>query len=831
MKEINNNLSKLFESNRVIVWYDEEQEYADELSNLEIPGISILTVGKDVLRIKHTVLLDQRSEQFLLYCPFVRPADDDNWLLDIELSNHVFETDPSGLILQELGLGQEFKSWAEKHQAFFKSQDRVGRLQKLGIKNSDQRGLSLKMLTVALRSDSTRVEDILRKCVEYHLTDKWEDELKALDRYNLKEFFWEFIEIEVAYTSEAPSILDLFIDLFKKVFVGTSSSSVLSNNCSIIIAKWQDMASFNEYYEELLKEVQGHLSLEDSLGEYPMEILIQDDLFELIDREILFNQAAVLEEGTYNETLDDIILERKNKYWYKAKNEPHYRALSFANELIRLISHGPKDYSSFEDGFSTYTESEFKIDQCYRKFIYLHQVINAPSYLEKINELVLKSYSNTWLLKQNENWQKLISPSSWYGGELLQKNYFTREINRRFLKAEPVRKVAVVISDAMRFEIGQELHARLTGMKRFESTLEYYVTNLPSYTQLGMASLLPTGELKFAEEDLVTHNGKSTAGLAKRAAVLGEEATERSVALNAEELMEIPTRSEKAKGLVKGNDLIYVYHNHIDKVGDDKSTESQVFQAAEKEIETLIKVVQRLASMNMTHIHITSDHGFIYQHDVVDDSDFINAEIQGETQKESRRYVIGKGLKYNSSVEFFTSESLGLNEGLEVLIPKGVSRLKRKGSGSRFVHGGATLQEVVTPLLKVVKRKSDTVYPTKVTHLSGNKRITTNIFSARFYQEEPVSATVTKRDIKAFLALGSEENVISDSFNQIFEFESERAQDREVVHRFTLSTKERTSNDVILVLQQKIEGTNTWRTYEKHSYSLMLSMDNDFDDF
>ena len=118
------------------------------------------------------------------------------------------------------------------------------------------------------------------------MTDKWEDELKALDRYNLKEFFWEFIEIEVAYTNEAPTILDLFIDLFKKVFAGTSSSSVLSNNCSIIIAKWQDMASFNEYYEELLREVQSHLSLEDSLDEYPMEILVQDDLFELVDREI-----------------------------------------------------------------------------------------------------------------------------------------------------------------------------------------------------------------------------------------------------------------------------------------------------------------------------------------------------------------------------------------------------------------------------------------------------------------------------------------------------------------------------------------------------------------
>ena len=118
MKEINNNLSKLFESNRVIVWYDEEQEYADELSNLELPDISTLTVGKDVLRIKHTVLLVQRSEKFLLYCPFVRPADEDTWLLDIELSNHLFETDPAGLILQEFDLGQEFKSWAEKHQTF-----------------------------------------------------------------------------------------------------------------------------------------------------------------------------------------------------------------------------------------------------------------------------------------------------------------------------------------------------------------------------------------------------------------------------------------------------------------------------------------------------------------------------------------------------------------------------------------------------------------------------------------------------------------------------------------------------------------------------------------
>ena len=95
---------------------------------------------------------------------------------------------------------------------------------------------------------------------------------------------------------------------------------MLSNNCSIIIAMcktWLLLMSI----EELLREVQSHLSLEDSLDEYPMEILVQDDLFELVDREILINQAEVLEGGTYNESLEEIILERKNKYWYKAKYE------------------------------------------------------------------------------------------------------------------------------------------------------------------------------------------------------------------------------------------------------------------------------------------------------------------------------------------------------------------------------------------------------------------------------------------------------------------------------------------------------------------------------
>jgi hypothetical protein len=46
---------------------------------------------------------------------------------------------------------------------------------------------------------------------------------------------------------------------------------------------------------------------------------------------------------------------------------------------------------------------------------------------------------------------------------------------------------------------------------------------------------------------------------------------------------------------------------------------------------------------------------------------------------------------------------------VEVQIPKSINRLRLKGSGSRFVHGGASLQEVVIPVLKINKKRQSDV--------------------------------------------------------------------------------------------------------------------------
>jgi hypothetical protein len=53
-------------------------------------------------------------------------------------------------------------------------------------------------------------------------------------------------------------------------------------------------------------------------------------------------------------------------------------------------------------------------------------------------------------------------------------------------------------------------------------------------------------------------------------------------------------------------------------------------------------------------------------------------------------------------------QALGYADETEALIPKSINRIRIQGAGSRFVHGGSSLQEIVVPVLEINKaRKSD----------------------------------------------------------------------------------------------------------------------------
>jgi hypothetical protein len=198
-----------------------------------------------------------------------------------------------------------------------------------------------------------------------------------------------------------------------------------------------------------------------------------------------------------------------------------------------------------------------------------------------------------------------------------------------------------------------------------------------------------------------------------------------------------------------------------------------------------------------------------------------------------RRFVIGKGLATQSSLHSFTSEQLGLAGDLEVQIPKSINRLRLKGSGSRFVHGGASLQEVVIPVLKINKKRHSDVSAVDVDILRGaSSVITSGQLAVTLYQSSPVTDKIQPRTLRAGIYTDTDESeLISDCHDLHFDLTSDNPRERELQVRFVLTRKADDANgqEVILKLEEKHAGTSHYKEYKSLRYVMRRSFTSDFD--
>ncbi|MDR9367299.1 MAG: PglZ domain-containing protein, partial [Balneolaceae bacterium] len=247
----------------------------------------------------------------------------------------------------------------------------------------------------------------------------------------------------------------------------------------------------------------------------------------------------------------------------------------------------------------------------------------------------------------------------------------------------------------------------------------------------------------------------------------------------------------------------------------------------------LIDLIKKVTNMGGYNMIVTADHGFIYQNDPIEESDFADAEVEGDVVKANRRFVLGHNLTYKDNVMAFDCNELGIDGDLQVLIPKSINRLRVHGAGSRFVHGGATLQELITPVIKVKKKREDTIKQVDVDVLNKrNNKISTNIQRVSFYQLQPVEGQTLSRTLKIQFKSEDGES-LSDVFTYTFDSDAESSKEREVMHQFQLSSKasdKYKNQEVYLVLEEQVEGSNKWREYNKYPYEIRITFTNDFDD-
>ncbi|MDA3971824.1 MAG: BREX-1 system phosphatase PglZ type A [Desulfobulbaceae bacterium] len=830
MSNIQDPLTRLFKKHRIVFWYDADKELRADYDDLELPHVEKVVLNNNEFNVKHRILRDEPTTQFLLYHEGPQPAELDNWLLDVLLAHGEFRTDQASIFLGELGLGPEFTDLVSDHLEFFSNAKRRDKLKALLSPDDTPGAIRIKMVAVCSNAEP-RVDVILENLLG-EMASGQDEKFNLLARCKLDVFLWEQLNRHYGYESTTKSIRDFVIELFDCCYrMETGQPATLNSEAVIFLKRWKDSIRHRSSFESLSEECADALSIEQDLQNRDYKSLIDIDYFRLIDLKIIRELVRAIADRTLGTGECTVLIRnRRQSHWYQEFSH-HYECVEYAARFMRNLETVDLQVDSVPAGIERYSNTWFQLDQLYRKFIYHSRKSGQASLLEQLSGQVEDLYTNRFLLQMNDNWQQVVNASSrWSRPILPMQNLFYE----KWVSPYPAKnkKVCVIISDALRYEIGEELLRLIRSEDKYEAQLEPMLAMLPSFTQLGMAALLPNKELRFADKNSATIlvDGVSSLGTPNRAKILSRHVADGATAIRAEDFLNM--NRDDSRGLFRDHNVVYVYHNRIDATGDKKQSEEQVFEAVEETLQELIKVIKKLAAANATNMLITSDHGFIYQNKVLADSDFTSAEPQGEEiLHRDRRFIVGKGLQQHPSLRYFTAEQLGLGGDVEIQISKSINRMRLKGSGSRYVHGGASLQEVVLPVLRVNKKRQSDVSSVEVDILrSGSTVISSSQLSVAFYQIDPVTGKRQSRTLRAGIYTKDDE-LISDSHELIFDFTSEKPREREIQVRFLLTRKADDVNGqtVTLRLEEKLVGTAKYKDYKSVSYTMQRSFTTDFD--
>jgi uncharacterized protein (TIGR02687 family) len=829
-QQINYALGRLFDKHRVVFWYDTKQELRSDFEAVSIPDVEKLEIANNEYGLKHRILREAPEQKFLLYKEGPQPEDLDNWLLDVQLAHGEFRTDQVAIWLSELELGLEFAEVAQAHAEFFQAIKRKEALKKL-LKPDDTAGqLRLKMLAVCAGSEP-RMDSVVETLLQQLAEDR-DDGIRLIERCGLDSFLWEQLTRFYGYEASEPSLRDFVIELFKSCYaMGTDGEVKLTGDALVFLKRWKDSRQFEQGFETLSAECAEVLGIEQDLGKRDFRDLVELDYFRLIDQKIISDLVRAVVGRTV--TSGDVALwvrQRRQGHWY-GEFRHLYEAIEFAARFVQMLGEARLTMDSLSEGVQRYSRTWFQLDQLYRKFTYHVRMSGQASLMSELSEQVENLYSNNYLLKLGDGFQVHVDAAPrWEAYPVVQQKAFFDHWVRPYLRKD--KRICVIISDAMRYEIGDELLGLIRQEDRYSAELEPALSTLPSYTQLGMAALLPNKSLAIADNDTgtVLADGQSSQGTVNRTKILQAALDGRGQAVKAEDFMQL--NREDSRELLKGNDVLYIYHNRIDHTGDKMHSEGQAFEAAEQTLDDLIRLIKKLTAANANNLLITADHGFIYQNRELDESDFLGDAVSGDDIRyRDRRFVLGKGLSASPAFHHFSSEQLGLDGDMQVQIPKSINRLRLKGSGSRFVHGGASLQEVVIPVLKVNKKRQSDVSAVEVDILRGaSSVITSGQLAVTLYQSGPVTEKVQPRHLRAGIYTQSGE-LISDSHELSFDLTSENPRERELQVRFVLSRKadEANGQEVFLKLEEQHAGTSHYKEYRSLRYLMRRSFTSDFD--
>jgi uncharacterized protein (TIGR02687 family) len=786
---------KYSEGKRVVFWYDGIKGFLERIEDIRTElgkiDVNVHKLEPDgQFRTKYMLEREYPDRKYLIYAPFSKPSVEDNCLEDVFRYSINFNADPAEIMMSDLRIKDEYRQTILDHFNFFKSTERRGKFTEFNEdQNQDEwteRAIYVGMLRVLTNTKSKLFEDVLFTVLSGGLDNNCF--IDEFEKYGVEDSFWTMCRDDYGYGDDSPTLKRFTLS----VFVTYVSENIRAE----VPEEWDRWKSYRPsdvvVFVEKLKTSTTHRTAFINMSHVASEILkassafsgdvgdyLECDAFKEFDDLILnWITNRLLDENTSamagGKDIPTICRERKKLFFGDSDYRVHYDLLIAAHSVLSSANSYSAP-STFLVMAEQYVGRDYLIDRAYRDFYDAFRKISDSEDFDKLKNLMEGVY-NEHLSKQLPAWNDILNIEEAINGNKAQGRFFNTHIQGK-------EKTAVIISDALRYDVGSELLEELKKDPKHDVELDYMFSSLPAYTQLGMASLLPHGKLEIQQDGSVLSDGSPTNSTEKREAILKKTLLDSRCVHDSK----IQSRQE-SREVFNGTDAVYVYHNQIDIRGKDAMGD-EVFVACKEAVKEIVALVRKIRGANVYRIIVTADHGFLFRWEGIVESDKIDlVRLEGDAYID-RRFIISKhGVESEGVVNMQLGKLLGTDDPRILSWPKGPNVFKTRG-GQKFVHGGASPQEMIIPLItlkvgreRVESRQADIVLNSTVSKITG---LITNL---DFFQKESVGEEVVSATYKVYFQADNNEK-ISNEVMIVADREEADVQKRTFRKRFDFKSK------------------------------------------
>jgi hypothetical protein len=448
------------------------------------------------------------------------------------------------------------------------------------------------------------------------------------------------------------------------------------------------------------------------------------DTFPFEERTTLAASVQALEA----ERLDDIrgTLDRhRGSVWIgKGESQAQWGLLEAALRLVECCDDAERQLAEHARGLDAlvgyYVSSLCEVDRRQREFEQsIGDIVSPGGAMMAVIDHARRRYGRL-IEKVGTLFTRHLEATGWPPpGRLANADVFDRFVQP--LLKESGRRVAYILVDALRYELGAALHAQLAESDQAE--LLPACAQLPTVTPVGMASLLPSAGsgLRLAKEGdgfVVTLGGTRLVQVGHRMEVLRARFGDRFAEMP---LGRFVAPKEKVPETV---DLLVLRSNEIDS--HLENSPETTLSLIQQTLKTIRFAIHKLKDLGFADVLIATDHGFFLNaHAEAGD---LCAKPPGSWTSVHDRSLLGDGAADANNFAIAT-EKVGIrSDFLRFAGPRSMAPYRR---GLRYFHGGASLQEAVVPVLTVRLRQAKQPGIAKasvaLSYKNGAKRVTTRL--------------------------------------------------------------------------------------------------------